>query len=107
MYTFHEAQEFCAAHGYVVGRQIKKGLRIFGTVEALLLAPMDGINQHRFLRAYKETRNAKKALQFYDGTLYTVLACVVPVANKQDFYTVELEHYLASESMPERQLSLS
>jgi hypothetical protein len=106
MLTFKEAKQELDEHSYIVGTQIKKGLRIFGTVESLIIAPFDGINQHRFLRDYKQCRNAEKALQSYSGHLFTVLLVVAPVAT-QELHTIELEQYLKSHEQKQQLASLS
>jgi hypothetical protein len=106
MLTFIEAKQAVETHSYIVGTQIKKGLRIFGTVESLIIAPFDGINQHRFLREYKQSRNAEKALQTYSGHLFTVLLVVAPIAT-QELHTMELDQYLRSHEHKEQLASLS
>lgn len=106
MLTFVEAKQEVDAHSYIVGTQIKKGLRIFGTVESLIIAPFDGINQHRFLRDYKQSRNAEEALQSYSGHLYTVLLVVAPIAT-QELHTIELDQHLRSHEHKAQLASLS
>jgi hypothetical protein len=95
MLTFIEAKQEVDRHSYIVGTHIRKGQRIFGTVERLIIAPFDGINQHRFLQEYKQSKNAEKALQSYSGHLFTVLLVVAPVAT-QELHTIELEQHLKS-----------
>jgi hypothetical protein len=95
MFTYDEAAVTCQEHSFLVGTQITKGFRVTGTIEAVVPAPLDGINQHRFLKEYKEHRNATKALNVYQGYLYTVLLVGCSIRNSKEVFTMELDKYLA------------
>jgi hypothetical protein len=94
MQTYDQAQYDCKVYSYLIGKQVKKGWRITGTIQDIIIAPLDGINQYRFLKLYKETRDVKKSLQFYKGELYTVLVVMRSVLNPHELITVNLDRFL-------------
>jgi hypothetical protein len=93
MYTYDQAQQALKEHQYLIGSQIRTGWRIKGIVEGIIIAPFDGINQYRFLKEYKSTGNALKALKFYKGVLHTVLLVIRSRQCTTDLYTIDLERY--------------
>lgn len=94
MYTLDQAQEACKEHEHLIGSPIKKGWRITGVIEAVIVAPLDGINQYKFLKEYRDSGNAKRSLKFYTGILHTVLLVIRSIQCKNDLFTITLEKYL-------------
>lgn len=102
MFTKEQANLECAQYRYLIGNHISKGLRITGVIEEVIVAPLDGINQHKFLNEYKKSGDAQTALQSYKGNLFTVLLTARSRVNKNEVFTLELERYLADH--PEQEL---
>ena len=50
MYTYDQALEACKEHRHLVGSQLRRGWRNIGTIEGVVVAPLDGINQYKFLK---------------------------------------------------------
>ena len=95
MYTYDQAQEACKEHLHLIGSQISTGWRIKGVVEGVIVAPFDGINQYKFMKEYRSSGNAIKALKFYRGVLHTVLLVIRSRQCANDVYTIDLEKYQA------------
>lgn len=95
MYTYDQAREACKEHQHLLGSQIRTGWRIKGVVEGVIVAPFDGINQYRFMKEYRSSGNAAKALKFYRGVLHTVLLVIRSRQCANDVYTIDLEKYQA------------
>jgi hypothetical protein len=94
MYTYDQAQDACKEHKYLIGSQLRRGWRIIGTIEGVVVAPLDGINQYKFLKEYKSTGNAGKSLKFYKGVLHTVLLVVRSQQCSTEVFTLNLETYM-------------
>lgn len=97
MFNYDQAVRACREHRFLVGSQISKGFRITGMIEEVIVAPLDGISQYRFLKEYKQSRNAEQALQVYKGDLYTVLLIGSSPGNRKDIITIELDRFLAGQ----------
>jgi hypothetical protein len=95
MFLYDQAQQACKEHHYLIGSQISKGWRIMGVIENIVIVPLDGINQYRFLKEYKQTKNAEQSLKFYTGELYNVLLIGKSYLNPTDMITIPLEKYLS------------
>jgi len=95
MLTKEQAVATCRDYRYLIGNQIRNGSRITGVIEDLVVAPLDGVNQHRFLNGYKKTQDAGRAISFYEGKLFTVLLVVRSVLLRNEISAVDLERYLA------------
>lgn len=99
MLHYDQAQALCAEHGYLIGTQIKKGWKITGIIDRIIVAPLDGVSQYRFLKEYKISGNAAKAIKFYQGNFYSVLLVVRSVISKTQYTTMDLDAYMAAEGM--------
>ncbi len=95
MFNYGEAVATAKEHSFLIGTQISKGFRITGIIEAVVVAPLDGISQYRFLKNYKACRDAAASLQGYEGNLYTVLLIGKSLRNHNDIFSIELSRYLA------------
>ena len=94
MYTYDQARQACKDYKYLIGNQLRRGWRNIGFVDALVVAPLDGINQHKFLKEYKSTGDAAKSLKFYRGLLHTVLLVVRSQQCSTEVFTINLETYV-------------
>jgi hypothetical protein len=98
MLFYEEARTACAAQQFLIGNRISRQLRIIGEIVAVVVAPFDGINQHRFLQRYRQSKDAEEALSCYNGHLYTILLVISPVASPSQWFTMELDQYLNAQT---------
>ena len=94
MLQYEQAQATCDEHSYLIGEKIKNGIRVTGEVTRVIIAPFDGISQHRFLKEYMRTQDEHQALKQYKGSLFTILLVVKPIVNPTQLFTLELDAFM-------------
>ena len=98
--TFSQAVAISGDYQPLIGSLFEKGVIGKGCIECIAPAPYEESKQWLFGQYYKELKDPVKALQFYKGPEYTVVALSIPVLRKRGILYRDLRSYLAENDIP-------
>jgi hypothetical protein len=98
--TLQQASELCRDYQNLVGRIFEKDALGKGYIECIAVAPYEESKQWLFAQYYKECKDPKRSLQFYNGPHYEVIALSVPILRKRGILFRDLRGYLLEHDIP-------
>lgn len=99
--NYEQAGKVCEHYQYLIGNHIKKGWKTIGIIKAVVIAPYDDMNKHRFLDEYYKGKNVEMVLSFYTGKFYDILLVGESTLLSHDPVSITLNRYLQENQQPE------
>ena len=98
--TLTQALALSRDYQNLIGRCFEKGTLGKGNIECIAVAPYEESKQWLFAQYYKECKDPKRSLQFYQGPHYDVVALSIPILRKRGILYKDLRSYLIENNLP-------
>jgi hypothetical protein len=92
--TLEEAINLSRKYNFLSGQLFDKESLGKGIIDIVTPAPFEESKQWLFAQYYRETRDARKALQFYSGNSYSVVVLSIPILRKRAILYKEIDEFL-------------